>query len=210
VTLTVTDWADATSTKTEYHLIRVTEPVTPTPTPVASFSANATAGTVPMTVAFADESTPTPYHRWWTFGDGSSSTDANPVHTYTRAGTYTVNLTAWTVIGTASTSKSAYVTVGADPRAPVANFTMSRSSGSAPLYVKFTDASTNATSWRWSFGGLAWTTATNPSIIFRQPGEYAVTLTATNAYGSSTMTKNLSVTGAMPRSVRGSAVSVVG
>jgi len=210
VSLTVTDWSDRTNTKTQYHLIRVTEPVTPAPTPVAEFSANATAGCSPMTVAFTDASSPSPYHRWWTFGDGSSSTDANPVHTYSRAGTYTVNLTSWTPIGTASTSKSAYITVGPDSRAPMANFTLSRASGPAPLYVKCTDMSTGSpTSWRWSFGGLAWTTVTNPSVIFRQPGSYAISLTATNAYGSSTATKNLTVTGAMPRSVRGSVVSVV-
>jgi len=210
VSLIVTDWAGATSTKTEYHYIRVTDPVTPAPTPVANFTANATVGQAPLAVQFMDASSLAPYHWWWTFGDGSLSTDANPVHTYSQAGSYTVNLTTWTTIGTVSTSKSAYVTVGPDSRAPLANFTMSRSSGTAPLYVKFTDASTNAASWRWSFGGLAWTTATNPSVIFHQPGEYAVTLTATNAYGSSTAIRNLSVTGAMPRSVRGSAVSVVG
>jgi len=209
VSVTVTDWAGVTSTKTEYHLIRVGDPVTPAPTAVAIFSANATVGSAPMAVAFTDASGPAPYHRWWTFGDGSSSTDANPVHTYTKAGTYTVNLTAWTAIGMASTTGT--ITVGADPRAPVANFTMSRSSGPAPLYVKFTDASTGSpTSWRWGFGGLAWTTTTNLNVIFRQPGDYVITLVATNAYGSSTAIRNLSVTGAMPRSVRESSVSVVG
>ncbi len=211
VTLTVIDSAGRTGTKTEYQFILVTDPVTPAPTPVADFSANSTVGAAPMSIAFTDASSPSPYHRWWTFGDGSSSTDESPVHTYTKAGTYTVNLTAWTSIGTVSTSKTGYVTVGADLRAPVANFTMSRTTGTAPLYVRFTDASTGSpTSWRWDFGGLAWTSTTSPSVVFRRPGEYAVTLTATNAYGSSMATRNLTVTGAMPKSVRGSAVSVVG
>ena len=210
VTLTVTDWSDRTATKTEYHLIRVSDPVTPAPTPVADFSANATVGAAPITVGFTDESSPSPYHRWWQFGDGGSSTDANPVHTFTKAGTYTVNLTVWTSLGTATVSKLAYITVGPDSRAPVANFTMSRSSGTAPLYVRFTDTSTNAASWRWDFGGWAWTTMQSPSVVFRRPGEYAVTLTASNAYGSSTVTRNLSVTGAMPRGASGSPVRVVG
>ena len=178
--------------------------------PYAAFSANATSGSVPMTVAFTDESSPMPYHRWWTFGDGSGTVDANPVHTYTKAGTYTVNLTVWTTSGSASTSKAGYVTVGADSRAPVADFSLSRTSGTAPFYVKFTDSSTNATSWRWDFGGLAWTTAKSPSVVFRRPGTYTVTLVATNAYGSSTRTSSLTVTGAAPRGTKDSAVSVVG
>ena len=211
VSLTVTNEGGASETLTRPECVVATRPFTPTPTAVAEFSANATAGPAPVTVAFTDASSPAPYHRWWTFGDGSSSTDANPVHTYTKAGTYTVNLTAWTGIGSATVSKAAFVAVGADPRAPTANFTLSRTSGTAPLYVRFTDTSTGApTSWRWSFGGLAWTTATSPNVVFRQPGIYPVTLTATNAFGSSTMMRNLSVTGTTPRSAKGSPVSVVG
>ncbi|KAF5059726.1 PKD domain protein [anaerobic digester metagenome] len=210
VTLTVLDAAGRAGTKTEHQFILVTDPLTPAPTPVADFSANETDGSAPMTVGFTDESDPTPAYRWWQFGDGGSSTDANPVHTFTKAGTYTVNLTVWTGIGTATVARPAFITVGPDPRAPVANVTISRSSGTAPLYVRFTDTSTNATSWHWDFGGMAWTTMQSPNVVFRRPGEYAVTLTASNAYGSSTVTRNLSVTGAMPRGASGSPVSVVG
>lgn len=92
----------------------------------------------------------------------------------------------------------------------MANFTVGRSSGTPPLYVRFTDTSTNATSWRWDLGGQAWPTATCPTVVFRHPGEYAVALTVTNAFGRSTMTGNLSVIGAAPRGLAGSAVSVVG
>ncbi len=87
-------------------------------------------------------------------------------------------------------------TGGATPTpggAPVANFTMSRSSGTAPLLVRFTDTSTGSpTSWRWDFAGR-WTTARNPSIIFRTPGTYTVKLTVTNAYGSSSISKTVTV-----------------
>jgi len=213
VSLTVTDSVGQTDTKTEWHCVRVTAPPTPAPTPVANFTANTTAGPAPMTVAFADASSPAPYHRWWTFGDGGSSTDANPVHTYSKSGTYTVNLTAWTGIGSASVSKSAFVTVGADPRAPTVNFALSRTSGTAPLYVRFTDCSSGSpTSWHWDFGGLAWTTATSPSVVFRQAGTYPVTLTVRNAFGSSTLTRNLTVTAPAGRSrnTAGEPIQVVG
>ena len=213
VTLSVTDWAGATSTKTEYHLIRVTEPVTPAPTPVAAFSANTSTGQAPLAVQFTDTSSPAPYHRWWQFGDGSLSTDADPVHVYERPGAYTVNLTVWTPLGQATVSKPAYVTVDGDPRVPEANFTLSRTSGQAPLYVRFTDTSTGApTSWRWDFGGFAWTTMKSPSVVFRQPGEFAVTLTVRNPYGWSSMSTNVTVTGAAgtTRTAGGRPVSVVG
>ena len=210
VSLAVTDWSGQASTKTEYHVIHVTEPVTPAPTPVANFTTNTTTGSAPLAVRFTDTSSPAPNHRWWQFGDGSTSTDRDPVHVYERTGAYTVNLTVWTPLGQATVSKPAYVTVDGDPRVPVANFTLSRTSGPAPLYVKFTDASTGTpTSWRWDFGGLAWTTMKSPSVVFRQPGEYAVTLTVRNAYGWSSMSTNVTVTGAA-RSTGGRSVSVVG
>ncbi len=214
VSLTVTNWAGATSTKTEYHYIRVTEPVTPAPTPVANFTANTTTGPAPLAVQFTDASGKAPFHWWWQFGDGSGSTDRDPVHVYERTGAYTVNLTVWTPLGRATVSKPAYVVVEGDPRVPEANFTLSRTSGPAPLYVRFTDTSTgNPTSWRWDFGGLAWSTMRSPSVIFRQPGEYAVTLTVRNPYGWSSFGRTITVTGsgtATTRNGGGRAVSVVG
>jgi PKD repeat protein len=175
------------------------------------FGANITSGAVPLTVGFSDLTVGAPFAWRWEFGDGASSNQRNAIHTYTQAGTYTVNLTAWTAHGSATASKPAFVTVGPDPRAPVANFSMSRTSGAAPLYVRFSDTSTgNPTSWRWDFGGLAWTGKQHPTAIFRQAGTYAVTLTATNAYGSSTFTRNLSVTGTSTKGARDSAVDVVG
>jgi PKD repeat protein len=211
VSETVTDWSGNTGTKTIYHLIRVSDPVTPAPTPVADFSANATAGPAPMTVVFTDASSPTPNHRWWQFGDGSSSTDANPVHTYTTQGTYTVNLSIWTGIGQATVSKPAYITVGPDPRAPVSNFTMSRSSGKVPFIVRVTDTSTgNPTSWRWEIPNRGWSTARNATVYVRSPGTYALTLTATNEYGSSQMTKTITATGTAMRAAKGDAFSIVG
>jgi PKD repeat protein len=62
------------------------------PPPVASFEANETAGAAPLTVGFTDTSTGAVYSRSWEFGDGATSTERNPVHTFTAAGTYTVSL----------------------------------------------------------------------------------------------------------------------
>ena len=70
---------------------------------------------------------------------------------------------------------------------PAASFTADPTSGSAPLTVQFTDTSSNSpTSWDWNFGdGSADSYVQNPQHIFDNTGLYTVTLTASNAGGSS-------------------------
>ena len=70
--------------------------------PVANFSTNVSEGYAPLVVQFNDSSkNTTGWH--WDFGDGANSTEKNPTHIYTVAGTYTVNLTASNEYGTNST-----------------------------------------------------------------------------------------------------------
>ncbi|MDP6539825.1 MAG: PKD domain-containing protein [Planctomycetota bacterium] len=65
----------------------------PEAAPSASFSASPLVALVPAEVAFSDASTG-PITTWsWDFGDGATSSDPEPVHTYTDAGSYTVTLT---------------------------------------------------------------------------------------------------------------------
>jgi len=59
----------------------------------ASFSADATEGKAPLRVQFMDTSTGIPVCWNWSFGDGATSTDQNPVHIYTTPGNYNVSLT---------------------------------------------------------------------------------------------------------------------
>src|SRR5690606_40112111 len=74
--------------------VTVTEPV-PTPTPVSNF----TFTTNDLTASFFDDSSENPTSWEWDFGDGNTSTDQNPVHTYAAANTYTVCLIASNVNG---------------------------------------------------------------------------------------------------------------
>ena len=64
----------------------------PTPVVVAGFTANTTAGSAPLAVAFTDLSTGLPTSWNWSFGDGTFAEEQNPVHTYTAAGNYSVTL----------------------------------------------------------------------------------------------------------------------
>jgi PKD repeat protein len=59
----------------------------------ADFTASPTSGPAPLTVQFTDTSAGAPTAWFWTFGDGVTSTEQHPVHTYTTAGSYTVILT---------------------------------------------------------------------------------------------------------------------
>jgi serine protease len=156
--------------------------------PVAAFSGTPTSGNAPLTVTFTDASTNTPTSWAWTFGDGGTSTLKNPSYTYTTAGTYSVTLTATNAYGSNSLTKTGYISVTTN--APVAAFSGTPTSGTAPLTVAFTDASTyNPTSWAWTFGDGGTSTLQNPSHIYATAGTYSVTLTATNAYGSNSLTK---------------------
>lgn len=70
--------------------------------------------------------------------------------------------------------------------APVASFTASATSGTAPLTVQFTDTSTQSpTSWQWDFGDGSTSTQQNPSVTYAAEGTYTVTMRASNAAGTS-------------------------
>ncbi len=69
--------------------------------PVANFSINVIESYVPLDVQFNDLSENTE-DRYWNFGDGTGSTEMDPIHTYSIAGTYYVNLTVSNENGTAS------------------------------------------------------------------------------------------------------------
>jgi PKD repeat protein len=166
---------------------------TATTVPLPMFSASPTSGTAPLVVTFTDESTDSPATWDWDFGDGNTSTLQNPTNTYANDGTYTVSLTEENSIGTNATTMTGYIVVGAT--IPTAAFTASSLTGSAPLTVQFTDSSTGSpTSWVWDFGDGSTGTAQNPSHEYTTAGTYTVSLTATNAEGSSTNTASQTIT----------------
>ena len=164
-------------------------------TPVASFTANVTSGSAPLSVQFIDTSTNNPTSWLWLFGDGGSSTSQIPSHQYTTSGTYTVTLTATNADGSNTVTHSGYITASKIAAKPAASFVSSVSSGDVPLVVQFVDASTNSpTSWAWSFGDGGTDTTQNPSHKYSTTGTFTVTLTSTNAAGSDTISKAAYIT----------------
>jgi YVTN family beta-propeller protein len=154
--------------------------------PIANFVSNVTKGYAPLSVKFTDLSESATL-RNWNFGDGKSSTEKNPVHTYSKAGTYTVNLTVRNDEGT--DSKLGTITVfDASALPPVADFISNVTQGYAPLPVKFTDKSKYATQWEWYFGDGTTSSKQNPTHTYPVAEKYNVTLTVTNVVGQSTKT----------------------
>jgi PKD repeat protein len=137
-----------------------------------------------LTVTFQNTTTNADSY-FWDFGDGATSTEESPTHTYAQGGAYTATLTATNSCGDAVLPQSVPLLLP-----PEADFSSSASSGCAPFTVQFTDASLNATSWLWEFEGgtPASSTEQNPEVVYNTAGVYSVTLTVGNASGESTLT----------------------
>jgi gliding motility-associated-like protein len=73
---------------------------------------------------------------------------------------------------------------------PIANFSANTISGCAPFTVRFQDNSTgNPSTWRWDLGNGAISGLQSPSTTYFTPGSYTISLTVTNANGSSILTR---------------------
>ena len=161
--------------------------ITVVETPVANFTATPMSGPAPLFVQFADTSDGDPYRWAWKFGDGQISDQKNPYFLYKNPGLYQVELTVYNKAGSDTATKTIEVLVSP----PVAEFTANRTAGDSPLAVSFTDLSTGApTNWSWKFGDSGSSNEQNPVYVFSSAGTYGVQLTASNAAGTSTETKN--------------------
>lgn len=88
------------------------------PPPSAAFSATSTTGAAPLGIAFQDESTGNVRNWLWDFGDGTTSTNQNPIHYYNSPGQYDVQLQVSGPAGSDTRVQTDYVEVVAAPPAP--------------------------------------------------------------------------------------------
>lgn len=159
----------------------------------ADFTADTTSGFSPLLVGFTDQSLGNPTGWNWDFGDGATSTDQNPTHTYTVPDVYNVSLTVTKDdVPSDILVRTDYITVDAT----VAEFTADLFTGPADLLVQFTDMSVgDLTDWLWDFGDGNTSTDQNPAHLYTTAGVYDVTLTVTGVGGATdTITKSAYIT----------------
>lgn len=164
--------------------------------PAADFTASPLVGDPPLTVTFRDLSYGKVDSWLWSFGDGSTSTLPNPVHTYFVPGSYTVSLLVTNAYGSNRKTTENFILIGSPP---IANFLAEPVEGQAPLSVQFTDLSTGSPkAYEWSFSDGTRSTEKNPVHIFQYGGTYNVTLTVTNSYGTNKYTPEIGITATPP------------
>lgn len=126
----------------------------------------------------------------WNFGDGSpTSTQTSPTHTFASTGTYAVTLTTNNAICSDDSVRTVYV--GA---VPTAVFTASVDSVCGNTPVVFTNSSTQALSYQWTFGDASSaSTMTAPSHTYSSNGSFVVQFVAYNGGCSDTASTTIVV-----------------
>ena len=149
--------------------------------PFANFNTPDSNSCTNKSVQFNDMSTGSSLQYNWTFGDGSTSTAANPSHAYSSTGVYSVGLVITDRYGcTDSVSKPNYVNISFPKALFAASDTLSTC---PPLLVNFTNASTNYERMNWDFGDGNTSTLTNPSHYYTIAGTYFAKLVVTGPGG---------------------------
>lgn len=151
--------------------------------PAAAFTADTTINCQPpLTVRFQNASTGAGSYQW-NFGDGGTSTEANPSHTYTTYGNFRVTLVVTNESGCTDTyrlPRSVFISK------PVIDFTLVPEKGCAPLPVSFSPnvtAPDPVVSYLWDFGDGTTAAGGRPSHTYTAPGMYTVKLTVITASG---------------------------
>lgn len=187
VSLKVNNTDSCFDTKISTNLIQIIPPK-------VDFIASPSSGCVPLTVQFTDQtfSNETINNYSWDFGDGSPiDPSPNPSHTYNNTGTYNVKLLIKNNKGcTDSLTKNTFIKVGTKP---VAQFTSNTSIACVNSPIQFTDNSTNANAWTWSFGDGDQSASKDPLHAYRDTGTYTVTLVAINGGCSDAITQTVKI-----------------
>ncbi|EHQ34326.1 PKD domain-containing protein [Methanoplanus limicola] len=197
VTLEVSN-ADGTDTEIKADYINVFSAPAVTEPPVeevidADFTADFTTGSAPLEVSFTDLSLGEPDNWVYSFGDGDTAYDKNPVHIYTEPGTYSVTLSILKdgVNITDFEEKAGFITVTEPvPVLPSADFSADITEAEAGTGIRFTYTGTeNPLSWKWNFGDEGTSVEQNPVYIYDNPGKYSVSLEVANDNGTDTEVK---------------------
>lgn len=159
----------------------------------ANFSSDTTTINQGDSVYFFDLSTNSPVSWFWTFGDGASSKDQNPLHEYHQPGQFSVSLLVKNKYNSDSLRLSNLITVNS--LSPISDFSVYNNETQQGVENLFVDLSLNSpTEWLWDFGDNESSNLQNPFHRYTTQGTYTVILTVSNKYGSDTKTKTNYIT----------------
>jgi PKD repeat protein len=157
----------------------------------AQFAASKTNVVVNEEIQFTNQSKNATAFKW-SFGDGTTSVEANPKKAFSSSSVFKVDLVATGEGG--STTSSIQITV-----LPSCFFIVeNEDSLFAGIEVQFINNSKGATSYQWSFGDANNSTSsdTNSTFAYDNGGTYTVTLTALSAVGETSFSKEITLEGA--------------
>ncbi len=168
---------------------------------ICEASSEPTSGPAPLAVTFSGKINSTtcdgtPVY-FWDFGDGTTSTEQNPAHTYIQDGGYLWTFTV--TIGDKSCEQSARILVdSSDPCVLTCSSIASPLSGQPPLTVSFTSNITTKdcneeVTYFWDFGDGGTSTEQNPSHTYTQIGKYFYQLTVKTGTRTCTSGGSISV-----------------
>ena len=174
---------NATGISQEEKIDYITVAASPTP----AFTANITTSCAPAIIQFTDQTTPAgSITQWqWNFGDGGTSTQQNPSHTYTASGFYSVSLTVTSNNGCRiSTSYTNYIRIVSGIST---NFSFTQpTTCTAPFIVTFQNQASGpgVLSYTWDFGnGSPPSNLPNPTTTYAAAGSYIVRLDVVSNLG---------------------------
>lgn len=118
----------------------------------------------------------------WDFGDGNTSTDSVPSHSYQNPGLYNIQLIASDGQGCTDTAnKFNYI----DVKQVIADFNYVTTGNCPPVTTTFTDLSSGANNYNWDFGDNLNSVIQNPGHVYTNSGYYDVSLVASDNFGCS-------------------------
>lgn len=151
------------------------------PTPTANFSISQSQScTYPITISTINNSNGGLQYTW-DDGNGSTYNNISPSFTYNNSGNFVITLIATNGAGCNDTATSIFNVY----ETPVADFSLSANSGCPPLSIDFTDLSTDALQYSWTFGDNETSVLSNPTHTYYETGNYSVTLVVTGEGGCS-------------------------
>lgn len=157
----------------------ITKPVVVSINPIANFTFTPGNGCMPLPVSFTNNSTGADFYEWY-FGDGNSSTNIHPSHTYTSSGNYTVTLVATRLNGCTDTLEQI---VNVYPL-PIAGFTLSQDSSCySPVTLNINNTAQNAVNYSYDFGNGLNSNLNSPSTSYAGPGTYTIQQIVANTFG---------------------------